>query len=268
MNKPEMLFVDNDDAIVNCLAESTTAHFIAAENRTKYPDIPFGLRSMTKRKLIHALWNEKRDFYYIDTGYLGNLGKRKDYHRLVKNDVQHVNKIVEVPSDRYRNLIYHKPYVEYKGRKNQDAENILLVTPSDKPTKFYNINRKDWVEQTIAEIKKYTDRPIIVRDKPLRRERVQDHSIIQQFKKESIFALVTYNSIAAVEAVHYGIPAFCLAPNAAQHVCSTDLKSIDNPDYPEDTEVLKLLHYLSYCQYTPNELSNGIALKIQKEYNL
>ena len=268
MSKPEMLFVDREDAIVKCLAESTTSNFIDANDRDKYPGVPFGIRSMTKRKLIRALWKENRDFYYIDTGYLGNLGKRKDYHRLVKNNVQHVNKVIDVPSDRYEMLCERYPYVRYVGRRNLNGGPILLVTPSDKPTKFYNIDRKQWLESTVKEIRKHTDRQIIVRDKPLRRDRVQDGSIIQQFKRDNIHSLVTYNSIAAVEAVHFGIPAFCLAPNAASHVCSTDLREIENPKYPADLEVVRLLKYLCYCQYTPAELANGYALRIQEELGL
>ena len=43
---------------------------------------------MTKRKEIWKCW-ETGEFFYIDNGYMGNLMKRKEYYRVVKNNIQH-----------------------------------------------------------------------------------------------------------------------------------------------------------------------------------
>ena len=51
-------------------------------------------RGVVKRKHILRNWQEKKDFYYLDTGYFGNfispgnLGGKKLFHRIVKNDLQ------------------------------------------------------------------------------------------------------------------------------------------------------------------------------------
>ena len=48
-------------------------------------------RGIVKGKHIHQHWQDKKDFYYIDTGYFGNFispgnpGGRKLFHRIVKN---------------------------------------------------------------------------------------------------------------------------------------------------------------------------------------
>ena len=146
---------------------------------------------------------------------------------------------------------------------------ILIVTPSDKPCKFYGITRNEWVNDTLAKLKQHTDREIIIRDKAPRRDRIGDSSIYTQLIEDDIYAVVTYNSIAATEAIAFGIPAFADAPvNAAKTVCSNDFSKIESPYYPDRDQVDKWLQWLAYCQYTAKEIENGTAYEIQQEYNL
>ena len=268
MDEPKVLCLDAEDQILKPFCKGSKGIFINEDQRNEYDKkIPLAFRSMTRRKLIHALWEEKRDFYYIDTGYLGNREKRKNYHRVVKNNVQHADRVKELPSDRWRRLVARHPYLEYKGAKYLgDREAILLVTPSEKPCKFYNVNRDVWLNKTIDEIKKHTDRPIIVRNKPDRRDRVGDKSIYEVFETQKIHSVVTYNSIAAVEAIHYGIPAYSEAPNAATTLCFTNLDQIDKKNYPSEAKVMQWLHYLAYCQYTTSEMAIGLPLHNLREY--
>src|SRR6056300_1039555 len=120
---------------------------------------PVLIRSMGKRKLIKWCWENNHTFYYMDSGYVGNYRSEKNpygwklWHRIVKNDVQH-NKIISRSDDRWKQLshIIHK---------RKQGKHILLVTPSEKPCKFYGIDRNTWVEQTINTIAQYTDRPIV-----------------------------------------------------------------------------------------------------------
>ena len=85
-----MLAIDEFDQIVKLLDESTEADVVPAKSIRieRYPaHVPVILRSMTRRKEIHRFWNEGRPFFYIDTGYLGNLNKKKWWHRVVPNNV-------------------------------------------------------------------------------------------------------------------------------------------------------------------------------------
>lgn len=265
-----MLIFDHTDSILELWRQGTggtQSHLEQLHLINK--QVPIAVRGMTKRKIMASCLEEGRDFYYIDTGYLGNLGKRKDYHRVVKNNVQHLTPIA-VPDDRFNRLEKHMPSntpLFFKGwRKGGNA--ILVVTPSEKPCKYYGITRDEWLHNTLTTLKQHTDRPIIIRDKPPRRDRVGDNSIYKQMIDEKVFALVTYNSIAATEAVSFGVPAFANAPNAANSVSSNDFTKIETPYYPDREQVLKWLHWLAYCQYDTNELQNGTAYKIQKDYNL
>lgn len=266
-----MLAIDEFDQIVKLLVESTEADVVPAKSIRieRYPaHVPVILRSMTRRKEIHRFWNEGRPFFYIDTGYLGNLGKKKWWHRVVPNNVQHTKPRLDLPSDRFE-LLTGAPQIRFNSWR-RPGKNILLVTPSEKPCKFYGITRDDWVKDTIAELKKHTDREIIIRDKGLRRERIRDGSLLTQLNEDDIYAVVTYNSIAATEAVGWGVPAFATAPGAcaAGTLVLNDLSKIESPLYSDPEEVRAWQNWLAYCQYTPLELQSGKAMKMIKEYEL
>jgi hypothetical protein len=264
-----MLAIDVNDAIVGCLAKSVNATPISTYKDLKNfnKDIPVIFRSMAQRKTVSECVKTNRDYFYIDTGYYGNLFKRKDWHRVVKNGMQHSNIRYDLPDNRFNFIINGQEFVRFnKWRK--DGDNILIVTPSDKPCNFYGINRDEWLENTITELTKHTDRKIIIRNKGLRKDRTGDKSIYNQFEEDGIFAVVTYNSIAATEAIGYGIPCFTLAPNAADPFCLKDLSKIETPLYEDESKVIKWQHWLGHCQYTPEEMLNGTAMRLIEEYDL
>ena len=267
---PKMLYIDGEDQIMKHWQYGTGACLIDRKDisskisESPWPnDIPVSLRSMTKRKEIWNCWETGRPFYYIDNGYMGNLMKRKEYYRVVKNNIQHT-KYREMPGDRFEALQRFAPYMQYHGRKPLKQQNgpILLVTPSEKPCQFYNVDRNKWVEDTVAELKKYTKREIIVRDKGLRPDRIKDNSVAAQCMKLGVWAVVTYQSMAALEAMHYGIPAFTMAPNCVDQLANKNLEAIEDPFYPEYDEMMKLFHYLAYCQYKLDEMRSGLAYKL------
>jgi hypothetical protein len=264
-----MIVFDAEDSILALWRKGTNGTYGHLEQLHLVDKrIPIAIRGMTKRKIMASCREEGRDFYYIDTGYLGNLGKRKDYHRVVKNDVQHINPVL-VPDDRWKNLVKYTTAPMYLNGWRKGGSNILIVTPSEKPCKYYGITRDEWLNNTIKTLKEHTDRKIIIRDKPPRRQRVGDSSIYKQMIDEKIYAVVTYNSIAATEAVGFGVPAFANAPvNAAKTVCSNDFTKIETPFYPDREQVDKWLHWLAYCQYTPEELQSGYAYNIQEKLQL
>jgi hypothetical protein len=233
---------------------------------------PIAFRGITKRTLIKNCWQTGRTFYFMDTGYFANYPTVsnpkavKRWHRIVKNNLQHIGDVQDRPSDRWESLQTEFPTLKWPGWK-KNGRKILLVTPSEKPCKFYGINLDEWISNTVNTLKKYTDRPIEVRLKAkIRTERAKRNTIYDQLD-DDVFALVTYNSIAATEAVAYGIPAFTLAPNAASSVCLSDLSKIETPYYPDKDQVRKWCCFLSYGQFNNEELANGDAWRIFSEYN-
>jgi hypothetical protein len=129
--------------------------------------------------------------------------------------------------------------------------------------KFYEKDLDTWLAETIDEIKTYTNRPIEVRLKPNRSERVTTNTIWDAL--DDAYCLVTFNSIAATEALLYSVPAITLAPNAASVLCNTALKDINNLYLPTKQEIVRFAAHLSYCQFNSNEMLNGFAWSILNE---
>lgn len=224
----------------------------------KVPDnkTPVVLRGVTKRKQMKACTEAGRPWYYIDTGYFGNL-RKKTYHRITKNSMQYLGPVLERPRDRLS-------ATNYRARKFRPGSSILLAPPSQKLLACYDIDLNDWITKTVDMIKLYTDRPIVIREKASRAARVSTDTIEMALERD-VHCLVTFSSIAATEAVLLGKPAIVLGPNAAAPMCSQDLREIENPFVPTLDEVEAWAANLAYCQFTEAEMRNGTAWAILGE---
>jgi hypothetical protein len=126
---------------------------------------------------------------------------------------------------------------------------------------LYNINLDKWLAQTQANIRQHTDREIVVRLKQGRSVR-QNTDTIQMALDNDVFCLVTFSSIAAVEALLHGKPAITLGPNAAAPLCSHSVSEIETLKIPTLDEVEALIRHLSYCQFNEAEMRDGTAWQI------
>ena len=225
-------------------------------------------------------------FYYIDTGYFGNFKNElnpnggKLYHRISYNQFQCTNiKDYKLPFSRF----------EATGEKLSDwkdnGKHILLCPPSLKSLKAFRLGNKElakeylakygkaghkwlyvyydeWVKQTVNEIKKYTDRKIIIRTKPESRAVRINSDTFKSAVNDNIWATVTYNSIVSVESVINGVPAFVMQENSAAAVALNDITKIENPIRPDRKSWAA---YLAHNQFTSKEMENGFAFKTLKK---
>jgi len=230
---------------------------------------PLVVRGVIKKHHVDKCIETGRDFYYVDTGYFGNFpskgnpGGKKLYHRVVKNENQHTA-IRDVPEDRWQSLQEMDQRLKWQGWKKYDKK-ILLIMPNPKACKYYNHNYDKWVEKTKADLKKYIDLPVEVRYKGSRSERNHERSIYDVFDS-GVYATVAFNSIAALESVLYGIPAFVSVPCAASILASNDLSRLANPFYPDIADIHKQACNLAYGQFTIEEMKSGKAWKIIEKY--
>lgn len=255
---------DGRDEVMNAFAYGSRSAPVTEFNYEESFD-PIVIRGILKHKLMKRCWNDNRDFYFVDTGYFGNgasgnLLTWKQYHRVVKNDIQHNDKIISRPADRWESFkIPIRPWKK-SGRK------ILIAVPDEKPMKFYDIELESWLENTINEIKQHTDRPIEVRRRVKDLKQRMKESTLKEALDDDVFSLVTFNSNAATESILNGIPAFVLAPtHAAAPVSLKDLSQIETPYYPDRDKVYEWACHLAYGQFHISELKNGTAKRMLLE---
>jgi len=253
------------DQYINMLARGAGQQPTTLEtwNYDQEPGRGVFLRGIMKHKLIKQCWRDQRPFFFVDTGYFGNrCGPQnpngwKHWHRIVFNDLQH-DHVMDWPDDRWRQH-------DLKLRDwRRDGRSILIAVPDEKPCIFYDTTVDAWLQNTIQILQAHTDRPLIVRQRdPDIRKRTRDPaSSFSAALQQDIWAVVTFNSAAATEAVLQGIPAFVTAPNAARPVAKTDVAEIESPFYADRDLVYRWACHLAYGQFHISEMQDGRAQRI------
>jgi len=207
--------------------------------------------------LVKVLEARKHEFWFTDTPYFGrfdnnNLKPDNHYWRICKNRI-HVPFIKGCKSDRFEKFEMKVRAPNFKGKN-------ILVCPSSPNINQY-LGRPDWLNETIAEIKKHTDRPIKIREKPRGRGTSGPSEAIVPLSEElkDAWVCVTSCSISAVEAQCMGIPTICDVKSFAEPVSANHFADIENPYFvgAEDW-----LYSLAYQQFTPEEFTNGKAVEM------
>ena len=259
----------NQDEYINMLARSagqepTDTDFFDYKYDVLMDGMTPVMRGILKYKIMRKCLEDQKDFYYMDSGYVGNNISAKNsmgnklYHRIVRNDLQHTA-IVARPSDRWQAL-----GIQLQPRKF--GRRIIVAAPDEKPCRYYGIDQNQWIEQTVAEIKKHTDRPIEIRQRAPRRIDRVSTAPLHQVLATDVHALVTFNSVAAVESIFAGVPAFVLAPShVAEPVASKDLSRIESPVWANQDTLDAWCHSMAYGQYHVRELRDGTAFRMMQE---
>ena len=158
------------------------------------------------------------------------------------------------------------------------GEHILICTQRNGGWSMQGTGVVDWLRKTISEIRKYSDRPIVVRGhpgdknasrylniKPRDWQISSNESILDDFK--NAHAVVVYNSTPSVAATIEGIPAFVTDPNPrisqAYGVSNTDISTIESPKLFERQQWIERL---AMCHWHFGETSNGRAWQHMKHY--
>ncbi len=209
------------------------------------------------REMVKKLEARKQPFWFTDTPYFGrfdnnNLKPDNHYWRICKNSI-HVRYIPGCNKDRFEKFNIKLKAPDLKG-------DHILVCPSSPGINGY-LERPNWLDETVEQLKRITDRPIKVRHKP-RGKGTSGPAVAKVPIEEDLknaWCCVTSCSISAIESVCNGKPVFCDEKSFATHIGNTELQDIENPMFvsPEDW-----LYSLAYQQFTPEEITNGRAVEI------
>ena len=207
--------------------------------------------------LVKKLEARKQQFWFTDTPYFGrfdnnNLKADNHYWRICKNKI-HVAFIKDCKSDRFDKF-------GMKIKAPTLTGSHILVCPSSAGIHNY-LDRPNWTQETVEQIKRYTDRPIKVREKPRGRGTSGPSEAIVPLSEDlkDAWACVTSCSISAIEAVCMGKSVFCDEKSFAKGMGNLHLADIEEPFYADPEP---WLYSLAYQQFTPEEFENGTAVEI------
>lgn len=184
--------------------------------------------------LIGESIKRRQPWVYIDHGYF-DRGHFDGHYRATWCDFQQRG-VIDRPADRWEQLgINLAPWK--RGR------NVVVCPPSDLVLKI--MGQQGWTERTLEALKEKTDRPVVIQTKGM------DFDVALG----GAHCVVTISSIAAVEAVSKGVPAFVSPLSAAAPVARTDLE-VESPAYPDREAWARSL---AYGQFTKEEWASGLA---------
>ncbi len=185
-------------------------------------------------------------YYQIDNAYFG----RERFFRITKNAVQKT-KIDNREKDR---LLWQFREAGLSFQPWQQVRNgpIILCTSTEHLYGFYKTTMKKWIEDTVSNLRQYTQRPIALREKQI--------GGIEDVIRDA-WCVVTHSSAAALDALRLGIPVITTADCAASPL-STRIEHIENPKINVSRSAL--FSSLSYGQFTVEEFKSGYAWDIVK----
>lgn len=213
------------------------------------PAVFYGVDPVTL-PLWRVVQEKQHPYFYIDNGYFKSKWHGGGYYRITHNAPQ-CSGTGESNGERWRALgLKIKPW-------QKTGTHILIACQTD----FWHMRHGQegaakFAAATMATLRQYTDRKIIVRGKPIKGH--IEPPLEQQLA--DCWAVVVDSSMVALEAVLRGIPVFVLARSALHPVASDDLAKIETPFYAEDRG--RWASVLADNQFTLEEMKNGMAWKI------
>lgn len=186
------------------------------------------------------------------------------------------------PPDRWYK-IQQEQDIEIKDWQ-QPGDSILLLLQRPGDSSLKNLLKKHgsydaFLKNTLEEIRKHTDRKIIVRLHPIRVEKQLEiinrcsvsnfeisqntkgagllnggEGLYQDFKRS--WAVVGFNTNALTESACEGLPTFSLCPSSMAWPVSN--KSLSTLEKPEVFDRQQWLNNLAYCQWRTDEIEQGL----------
>ena len=213
------------------------------------------------------------EWWFVDTGYLSSQITRypepkindydSTYFRIIKGGI-HTNRFHVATPDRWNVLIKQGIDAEFKGWR--DSGDYVLLCPSS-PMVTHHINgisQQDWIHQVGEEVRKHTDRPIKVRNKPRPGNEWWGTDVKDDLK--NAWCVVTNMSLAAIDGILNMTPAFTHQRHVASLITSRKIEKVERPFKPGRKTVQEWLNMVANHQFTIKEIEDGLAydtLKVQ-----
>lgn len=203
-----------------------------------------------------------------------------------KIGINGINREADFANQNIDNDRWKKFHIDLKPWK-QTGENIIICGQHDTSHQWRNNPpMSKWFDKQITEIRKYTDRPIVIRPHPRNRVTIDvkkykgvtmveprrdmntydDTDLAERLK--SAWALVSHSSNPAMMAVFAGIPVYVSEASLSYEVGNHSFTNINNPAMPDRQQ---WANRLAHTEWWPDEIQNGlpwsrIKQRLQEKY--
>ncbi len=199
-------------------------------------------------------------------GDLGYWGKKRGNsidlgsHRIIVNS-WHPNEYFRqgYPSDRWESF-----NLEIEDWKENKDGPIIMQGNSAKSCELYGLKLMEWEEETLKEIKKYSDREVIFFPKPDPGVFLEGATEGQDMASilDKAWIVISHHSNVGLYALLKGIPIYNQL-GISKNMGITDIRYIEYPQYPEDRK--EFFVDVAYTQWSMGELADGSCWKHIKE---
>lgn len=231
-------FSGRNHLLGNLFSKGTGCKIIKVSEAKEEELISYGVLRGSGRALLNA-----KEFWYIDHGY---FGERDEYFRITRNANIHSG-IGNFPNDRLSNF-----KLKYEPWKKSGSD-IILCPPTEPQCEFLGIT--NWIEDTVFNIQKYSDRKIFISAKPNSPWPPKIPKNISVITMEeglkNAWTVIAENSRVMLDSLIRGVPIICTNQNRK-------IGSFDKIEYPI-YERESLLSTLAYNQWTKKDIESGKA---------
>ena len=155
----------------------------------------------------------------------------------------------------------------------RSGTNIVIAMQRQDSEQWHGLPpMNQWLESTVAEIRKHSDRPIVIRPHPRSGCNMPPGCLIDrpQFTAgsyddfdfdrvlESAHCVVNWNSGPGSQALIAGVPAFVGPSSLASPIANWDFSQIENPP---KSERLVWLEQLAHTEWTVEEIKTGLPFR-------
>lgn len=228
------------------------------------------LRQDTIRSTPYTVAADSNLFLYKNTSNPGNY-LRYSFNGIFPTTGIYCDNTID--PDRWQQISRDLGIVIRDWRSN--GNHILLCLQRNGGWSMGGIDVVDWCNRTIAEIRKHTDRPIVVRAHPGDRNslkylsgtgwNISNDGRSLEADLENCWAVVNYNSSPVVGAALEGYPIFVTDPARSQcrDIANTDLSQIESPAMPDR---LPWAQRISMFHWNFEDLRSGRCWNHMRQY--
>lgn len=257
--KPPIVIIQSGKAKSEMIAHALIAHH-GGKIAVEPTELPKGYSPVvvgawrTTAHWLRQFERERIPYLYVDNGYFRPY-KDGGHFRVTANALQYAvttgGPLSPQDQARWQALaVETQPYRMERGPKAP----ILLVLQTPQWFSMMGLSREEWVRQVLCKIESVTDRPIRVREKPLKGS--GPSSTITE-DMDGCWAVVGLSSNCLIQAHAMGIPTFALGPCAATPLSLSNLAMIEEPLLPVGWRE-SVFAALAANQWTLREIESGL----------